>query len=388
MSKIRITVKGAYLHRRMSEAFFNEFIRQLDKPLVRKFRTAYNIKKLRLMMFETFELYDMTEDGVAYYPLLYEYNGKEGFIWVCWRCLGDDGEYIGLGSGTIPDFVKFSICDNVPDRISKFVESLDIRMAVADTVPVRETVPYTVSQIFMYRFAEQISPFISKVIDVQSLYNDKYKIKITGDSYLGKSVYKDDVYSYTKARLLNKNGLSVDMWVRWRSLDKEKKYIEPDAAVIPFGKILFDIPAELPEGIKEEAGLGPDINPDFFSCLRKKLSRTGEKREKHGEYHFICDIDKNSFPLCRIQVFFDENITAEIENDIDMFYWTFVSEYNFSQSRGIRRHFIIDSSDITKSSENSLIIKADFGNCGRRVLHEFLQKLDDFYFNIEKVSVY
>lgn len=81
MSKIRITVKGAYLHRRMSEAFFNEFIRQLDKPLVRKFRTAYNIKKLRLMMFETFELYDMTEDGVAYYPLLYEYNGKEGFIW-------------------------------------------------------------------------------------------------------------------------------------------------------------------------------------------------------------------------------------------------------------------------------------------------------------------
>ena len=150
----------------------------------------------------------------------------------------------------------------------------------------------------------------------------------------------------------------------------------------------FDIPAELPEGIKEEAGLGPDINPDFFSCLRKKLSRTGEKREKHGEYHFICDIDKNSFPLCRIQVFFDENITAEIENDIDMFYWTFVSEYNFSQSRGICRHFIIDSSDITKSSENSLIIKADFGNCGRRVLHEFLQKLDDFYFNIEKVSVY
>lgn len=388
MKNLEIVVKGSYLQRRVTENFLNVLKSQITPQIKRKFKFLKNISRLRLMIFDTFEFYDMIEDGVVYYPILFEHNGDEGFVWVCWPALTEDGESIGLGSDDIPEFVKFTVCKNVPQRIEHYVKSLQIHMSLAKTIFVTEGVPYSVSQIFLYRFAEQISPKLSQILNVRNFHKSGYKIKLTGNSYLGQSVFKDDVYSYSRLKFYDKSGVVLNGWVKWKSHIPGKKYIETDDPIIPLSAIEFDIPSSVPLEILKQANEEDFNDVDLFAQLKKTIE-SGEKKKqvKNGKYYFKSKIDYSSFPYSDIKIIFTDKIRKETETELEMFYWNFVQRWNSMQKQKLFKRMIYDISDVARINDTTIVLKTSFGNCTKRALDEFLRCLDESVFDIEKVVV-
>lgn len=175
-----------------------------------------------------------------------------------------------------------------------------------------------------------------------------------------------------------------NFYIKWKSLIKDKEYIEMSDKVDE-NSVKFEIVTdykELPEEFQPYTSFNwiEKLHQDWKIMAPKR-----KKKEKSG-YSFELETLFPEPPDVNLTLTFSKIIDDDVNNKIKDIIVNYIENWNAVSDAKKRKKYIHDGGIIDKS-ENTIILWIDFGSANKKALDGLLQELSNADLGIELVSV-